>query len=430
MTPEKYPVPRVFLIVTIHLLALLFLAIPTLAVSPELIATAIDGQQTTGELVSWQADNLTLTSGGKTVELPLDRLLSIHPAASSTKPKQLPIYVELTDGSQLPLRDFAVSDHQATIDTPLAAEPLVLSTEQVQLVQFSPRARENAAFWSDLANKQLPGDVLVVQQSGAEQVEYLSGVLGDVSAEQINFKWDGEDIPVKRTKVVALAYYHGQALELPSASCWLTTVDGARLPVAQLEWDPSSKKLHVTTVGGIKLVVSLARLHEADYSIGKLTYLSDLEPLAQEWTPRIDLPASAELIREHGLPRRDQSFSGSSLSLSWPAEATEGPGVTKNYAKGLALRSRTVLEYRIPEGMNRLVAVAGIDPATAGQGNVTLEISADDQVLWQGEIDGGAAPIEINVPLPQARRLRLLVDYGGNLDYGDRLHLIDARMTK
>ena len=80
--------------------------------------------------------------------------------------------------------------------------------------------------------------------------------------------------------------------------------------------------------------------------------------------------------------------------------------------------------------MIRFAALAGIDPATASQGKVTLEISADGNLLWQGEIDGGSAPVEINVPLQNARRLRLFVDYGTNLDYGDRLHLVDARMTK
>jgi len=100
------------------------------------------------------------------------------------------------------------------------------------------------------------------------------------------------------------------------------------------------------------------------------------------------------------------------------------------YPKGLALRSRTVLQYRLPPEMNRFVAIAGIDPATADQGNVQLKISTGDQVLWQGEIEGSAPPVEIQVELNGARKLSLLVDYGSNLDFGDRLHLVEARVTK
>ena len=89
-----------------------------------------------------------------------------------------------------------------------------------------------------------------------------------------------------------------------------------------------------------------------------------------------------------------------------------------------------MLEYRLPAGVKRLAALAGIDPATSGQGNVALEISADGRLLWQGEIDGSEAPVEIDLPLSGVRRLRIVVDYGSNLDYGDRLHLVDARLTK
>jgi hypothetical protein len=298
------------------------------------------------------------------------------------------------------------------------------------LVQFASRAREDVLFWTELAEGQLSGDTLVVQQNNEGQVEHLSGILGDVSAEQVKFNWDGQDIPVKRSKVLALAYFHGKQQELQSAICQVTTVEGARLPVVQIEWDGAENSFQVTALGGIKLKLPWHDLLQADYSSGKLVYLSDLEPVQSRWTPRITLPGSAESIQGFGLPRRDLSFSGSALTLQWPVAGAAGSRSTTSYAKGLAVRSRTEIEYRIPEGMQRLFAIAGIDPATAGQGNVSLKITADESVLWQGEIDGRAAPVEIDVALPEARRLRIVVDYGGNLDYGDRLHLVDARMTK
>jgi hypothetical protein len=102
----------------------------------------------------------------------------------------------------------------------------------------------------------------------------------------------------------------------------------------------------------------------------------------------------------------------------------------RTYPRGIAVRSRSELVYRIPEGMSRFLLTAGIDPATAAQGHVTLEIRGDDQVLWEGTIDGREPPVEIDVELGAARRLQLVVDYGENLDYGDRLHLIEARFTK
>src|SRR4029079_9146425 len=112
----------------------------------------------------------------------------------------------------------------------------------------------------------------------------------------------------------------------------------------------------------------------ADFSAGKLSYLSDLKPTNVKWTPRIAAPAAASLIAGYGLPRNDVSYSGSPLSLAWPDEALASGRQVRTYAKGLALRSRTEASFRIPAGMKRFVTTAGIDPATAQQGHVLLEI--------------------------------------------------------
>jgi len=80
--------------------------------------------------------------------------------------------------------------------------------------------------------------------------------------------------------------------------------------------------------------------------------------------------------------------------------------------------------------MKRLVAIAGIDPATLAEGDVTLEIFVDEQQVWQGHINGQQAPVEIDVPLDGGKQLRIVVDYGENLDLGDRLHLVQARLVK
>ncbi|MGI9456415.1 MAG: NPCBM/NEW2 domain-containing protein [Aeoliella sp.] len=417
---------RVLLSNLILLLSWLFATTSTLAVSPPMILTTLDGKQIEGEIVGWKTDMIVVKGNNETKQLPLSQLLRIRPVVADVQTNELETFVDLTDGSRLPLTEVTVTDRVASLNTLLADETLTLATEQIQLVQLSPRAQDADVFWSELAEKQLPGDVLVIQKGKSSQLDYLTGVLGDVSQELVKFNWDGEVIPVKRTKIAALAYYHATSPDLPPVSCWLMTRFGARLPVQSIELEPNSQALKVSAVSGLQFTIPVSDLREADCSMGKLTYLSDLEPLKEKWLPRIGLPGTVELIHQYGLPRRDQSFTGSPLSLRWPGEG----GAVKNYAKGLAVRSRTLIEYRILPGMSRFVALVGIDPATAGEGNVELEISADGAVLWQGMIDGGKAPVKINVKLSNARRLRLLVDYGGNLDYGDRLHLVEARMMK
>src|SRR5690606_33765143 len=109
-----------------------------------------------------------------------------------------------------------------------------------------------------------------------------------------------------------------------------------------------------------------------DFSSGKLAYLGDLKPTAVRWTPRVALPEGATTIASYGLPRNNVSYSGSPLSLQWRDDPLPNRRDLRTYARGLALRSRTELTYRIPEGMTRFVATAGIDPASASQGHVAL----------------------------------------------------------
>jgi hypothetical protein len=178
------------------------------------------------------------------------------------------------------------------------------------------------------------------------------------------------------------------------------------------------------------LGVPLEQLARIDFSTGKITYLSELKASSVRWIPRVAIPKEASTIADYGLPRNNVSFSGSPLSLMWDDDPLPSRRDVRTYPRGIAVRSRSELVYRIPEGMSRFLLTAGIDPATAAQGHVTLEIRGDDQVLWEGTIDGREPPMEIDVELGAARRLQLVVDYGENLDYGDRLHLVEARFTK
>jgi hypothetical protein len=156
-----------------------------------------------------------------------------------------------------------------------------------------------------------------------------------------------------------------------------------------------------------------------------------LTPLASDWTPLLGLPASATVARRAGQPRFDQSFYGGPLSLVFPAEdANSSRQRIETYTRGLALRSRSELTFRVPEKFRRFTAVAGIEPEVRQQGDVRLVIEGDGQVLFDEPIAGTGSPVPIDLPVTGIRRLRVLVDYGENWDTGDLLHLCDAKFTK
>lgn len=382
----------------------------------------IDGTQYVGELVAWDNSGLTLSNADDTVTLATSELLRVKWSQAAEVDHEAETFLELVDGTLLPYHTYEVQSGRATITTPLTSEPSTIPTSSIEWVKFMPNAPTTDA-------TELEGDALVIYNKKKDAFDRLDGILGDVSSEKVLFEWDGESVPVKKSKVAAIGYFHLKRKTIPDPICVLTLTNGARLPVGALTIE--GQAVQVRTVGALEFSIPLESVLEADYSQDKLVYLSDLKPIRERWTPRIDLPASAALIKQHGLPRRDQSFVGSALSLLWPHPKTGILGGERiTYEKGLALRSRTVSRYRVPKGMTRFLTTAGIDPETATEGHVTLKILADKRSLWQGEIAGGDKPIEINVELGSARELRIVVDYGENLDFGDRLHLVEARISK
>jgi hypothetical protein len=132
-----------------------------------------------------------------------------------------------------------------------------------------------------------------------------------------------------------------------------------------------------------------------------------------------------------GQPRIDQSAAGGTLSLWFPDEPiAEGSGSFQAFDKGLAIRSRTELLYRLQRGFSRFVAVAGIEPETRASGSVILTVFGDEKLLMEAAVSGRDAPLPIELNVANVSRLKLVVDYGDNLDTGDWLNLCNARVVK
>ncbi|HEY2826653.1 MAG TPA: NPCBM/NEW2 domain-containing protein, partial [Pirellulales bacterium] len=95
-----------------------------------------------------------------------------------------------------------------------------------------------------------------------------------------------------------------------------------------------------------------------------------------------------------------------------------------------SLYSRTAIDYRVPAGMKKFKATAGIDDSVRDIGNIRLKISADGKTLFDKPVTGKDVPVELDLEVAGAKRLSILVDYGDQFDAGDYLDLADARMLK
>jgi hypothetical protein len=390
----------------------------------------LDGRRLEGRIASW-SDRALAWQAETATEVPFDQLLSLAVAVPTASHGESGVRLELADGSSLAVQTASLKERRVQLAGGDLTESQSLDGSQVRTIRFPTDPSLDAAVAQALADDEAAGDVLVLVKQDA--VDSLVGKLASVADDRVSFEWEGETIEIARSKIAAISLYSRKQAEVSPPLAVVSTIDGSKFALKSVEL--TDGELSAVIASGLRLSLPWSRVSSVDFSRGKLVYLSDLEPVLVRWIPYIELPPGANSIASFGNPRRDRSFSGSPLQLFWSRKRGDAAGGDQrsgllSYAKGLALRSRTELEYRVPRGMTRMTTVAGIDPAALAEGAVFLEIRGDGQILWQGEIAGKAPPTEIAVELKECRRLQLLVDYGSNLDLGDRLHLVEARFSK
>ncbi|HEY3393217.1 MAG TPA: NPCBM/NEW2 domain-containing protein [Lacipirellulaceae bacterium] len=409
-------------------------ALPNLASSQDVTATLLDGSSIAGQLREWRGENLIIVRADEEMRLQTEKLVSLRwssPTPSAASDEMYGGLVELTDGTTLPIKEFQT--HETTVIVEIDVPPptnkttMTLPLKQVvavRLERFDPAIEEQ---WEEIRSQNFASDILVSIKRKSKSLDYHEGVLGDITPKKIGFEYDGETMRADRANVAGWVYFRKQPASEREPRCILHGHTGLRAAAADVRL--SDQSLEIETAAGVKLTWPLADVYLADFSAGKIVYLSDLKPVFERWTPLVGLAVAAESAAKYGQVRLDQSAFGGPLELHINGSSASGSDV-KSFSKGLAIRSRTELVYRLPPGFKQFVAIAGIEPVTRATGDVQLLIHGDDRSLLTADVDGGQAPREIKLDIAGVKRLKIIVDFGQNLDTGDWLNLCEARLIK
>lgn len=393
------------------------LALALCGAAPVEVELSLSGGRTLrGALVEFTERQVTIAGAEGNVTQPTSQLLALAPTtAPSAQPDQAPFVVTLVDGTVLPAAGYTVAKGKALIQLPGREDKIELPTTAIAHVALHPIVRgDMQGQWNEIVGDKHDSDLLVIGKR--ETLDFLEGELGDIDDTTVQFTLDGEVVPVKRTKAAGIAYFHPEA-ELPGAVGVASTNDGLHVALHHLRVDGDT--LHAKTPAGVEIGLPLATLTRIDFSQGKIMYLGELKPESVEWTPYLGAAALVPAAAAYYQPRIDAAFEGGPLRLDG-----------QEFARGLALRSKTAVVYRLPGKFGRFTAVAGIDDGVRPQGNVKLEIHGDDRVLLQAAIDGRGPALPIDLDLTGVSRLKIVVDFGEDLDVGDQLDLGDARIAK
>ncbi len=406
----------------------------------------LDGSSVSGTLQSWRDGQLVLLTAEGQQQIAESEVLSVErlvqtastPGAATPTDSRQPI-LELVDGTVLPLADYSTTGKSASVSlrnhTTAGLEPIAIDVKRIKSVRLQPMSGVLAKEWQEVVasatagDSPTPSDLLVVLKRGGQSLDYLEGVIGQVTAKDVEFTHEGETVRVSRDKVAGIVFYRAKSTADETPRCVLSGGDELSLRAAKVRLD--GDVLRVSTNSGINVAWPWNDVTSADFSAGKLVFLSDLKPASQSWQPLIPLPSSAAHAAAIGQPRFDRGGVGGPLSVWYPdGDPAPATGHAETFAKGIALRSRTEIVYRLPRGFGRFLAVAGIEPATRSSGDVVLTVLGDDRALLERPVAGNDAPLPIEVDVAGVKQLKIVVDYGKNLDTGDWLNLCNARIVK
>jgi len=393
---------------------------------PDVQVSTLSGDQYQGSLEAFSDKSVVVKSEGRSVSIPIGELLVLRTTVQPTAPSaDSQIEVRLVDMTRLRVKSFITSGStaslaaMATLDHPRLGS-LRIPTSNIASVRLAALDPKVETEWSQLLDRSLKKDVIAVRKG--DVLDHLDGVIGPLSDSKMQFQMDGENIEVKREKVFGLIFSKRE-FTVKKSIAQLDLVSGDRLSLKQIAWD--GQKWHARLVIGLEMDIGPDLFQTLDYSLGKVTYLSDLEPRSVKYTPYFDLPSSF-LVNEY---RRDKNFDGNRISLG-----------EKAYAKGLAIHSQTQLKYRLGGDYRRFQAIMGIgDEVPIGDVNVVLK--GDNKVLFKGSAkasetgDKGAsrraAPQLLDIDVSGVVELEILVDFGSdNRDIGDRLYMANARSIR
>jgi hypothetical protein len=401
---------------------------PTVSVRP------LEGETINGRLLDVRADAIRIAVGESVHEIAPSSLLWIEFVAPGITQKPS-IWLELLDGSRVPAVAYLAREGKAAVGL-TTGQTIEIPTRSIRTVRFQQQSPELAVQWREITSSMATGDMIVLRKTSTRTIEQgdneprliteqaldqLEGTLHEVTADTVRFEIDGEKAPIRREKLEGLVYYQPAKREAAPPRCRLHDASGSSWLLRDLSL--AGNRLSVRTVGNISFELPLNTVAKLDFSVGNVVFLADLEPDSGGGEISVSLQPAA---MSYKFGRVFQ------LRTRPPLGADSFRVGGQRFENGLSMHSPAKLVYRVPEGLKKFYAVAGIDDSIAAAGTFTLVILGDGKELRREKY----SPETPREPLPLAfdvtgiRRLTISLEPASGQDFGDQLDLCEARFTR
>jgi hypothetical protein len=398
----------------------------------------LSGENLRGRLTALSSGKITVdTAGGPQTLAAADTMWLDFPPSEPLVEKPS-IWIEMLDGSKLQGTSYTAAAGKAKIDL-LSGLTIEVPTRSIRAVRFRQQSTpELAGQWREIAGSAATGDIVVIRKTitaDAEQpgeepsasasysLDQLEGAVLDVTADTVQFEFDGDRHNVRREKLDGVIYFQPVKREFSPPLCRLNDIGGSTWLLRELSL--AGDRLVTTSLGGAAVEWPLAAVARLDFSVGNIVFLADLEPDSGGGEPVISLQPSS---MAHKFGRVFQLRPAPPLGT----DAFRIGGV--RFDAGLSLHSPLTLVYRVPDGFRWFRAVAGVDDSVVAPGRFDLVVRGDNQELlrhsFSSESPGGRLAVPIDLDVSSVRRLTITLDPIDGQDIGDQLNLCEARFTK
>ena len=385
-----------------------------------LVKARILGESVRGELLQMTSSQLTVKVGDERRQIATEDIVVI--SNRDLEPGDAAVgglHLRLRDGSRLTLTGMTDNARELSLASESLGE-LKLPRRDARSVRMMPDAGLEKE-WNALLLRNVRYDMLVVRkekkvkEGDTERVvrtlDHLQGIVSGIDEEFVRFQLDGNEVPVKRQNVFGVIYAapSGSGDEKPARpACQLQIVGGDLIGGESVTSDGEYAFLKLSS--GARIELPLTAVASMTFGGDRINYLSDLEPRDVKYTPYFDF------VHEY---RVDTNQVGQPLG-------------TYNFVfdRGLWIHSKTELTYRINGDYSQFLALAGIEAEMREKGDLELKILGDDRVLFESKVSGQDSYRLLNLDVEGVRELKIIVDFGGQLDIGDHLCLGDAKLVR
>ncbi len=403
-----------------------------LAAGPSVELQQLDGSTTSGDLVSLSTDSLEIKlADGNTSVFPAKEIISVRPLdqPESSLKQAVTKDVFFADGSQLLASDMLVSSRNAELMLASGAR-VEIGRSALKGVRLLPADRQSADAdlpdddplrekWHELAQEHTGGDAIVLNREGMLTVQEV--VIHAVTADGVKIQLDDITTTVNPAKLYGLLFYQRSTREFPAPLCEVHLSDESTLVARSIKMNDGQTRITILT--GAEIPIPFDRITKLDFAAGNIQFLDELKPTRVTWSPVLKSAIAVDDLSLVYAPRMNESFQGDPIQL----EEDQQP---QSYSRGIAVHATSELLYQLPSGFRQLQMRVGIAPESLGTCTAKLQVIGDQKILYEKEFHNQTAPEDIALNISGVSRLKIVVDANDGEDFGDVLHLVQARLLK